>query len=101
MVLPHLEVVHGLIEAIDPGVSKAPEIQLALREGKVLTVTATAEQVDQASHLREVSAMVVMGPTPRLVWIREQSVEVPVPPAEERDAHTLRKWSELLRRLAQ
>ncbi|MBN8472664.1 hypothetical protein JYJ95_39695 [Corallococcus exiguus] len=80
--------------------SKAPEIHLSLREGGALTVTATAEQVETASRLREISAMVVMGPTPRLVWIREQGVEMPVPPAEARDAHALRKWSELLRRLA-
>lgn len=99
--LPHLEVIHGTVEGIDPGVSNTPTIQLAPREGETLTVTATAEQVAQASRLQEVSAMVVMGPTPRLVWIRDQGVEVPVPPAEVRDAHALRKWSELLRRLAQ
>ncbi|WP_147441987.1 hypothetical protein [Corallococcus exercitus] len=64
-------------------------------------MTATAEQVEQASRLKEFSAMVVMGPNPRLLWIREKGVDVPVPPAEERDAHALRKWSELLRRLAQ
>ncbi|RKG56113.1 hypothetical protein D7W82_12165 [Corallococcus sp. CA049B] len=101
MMLPHLEVIHGTVEGIDPGVSNTPTIQLAPREGATLAVTATAEQVEQAAHLREVSAMVVMGPTPRLVWIREQGADVPVPSAEERDAHALRKWSELLRRLAQ
>jgi hypothetical protein len=42
-----------------------------------------------------------MGPEPRLIWIRQKGADVPVPPAEERDAHALRKWSELLRRLAQ
>ncbi|WP_043322422.1 hypothetical protein [Corallococcus coralloides] len=99
--LPHLEVIHGTIEGIDPGVSNAPTIQLAPREGGTLTVTATAEQVAQAAHLREASAMVVMGPTPRLIWIRQQGADVPVPSAEARDAHALRKWSELLRRLAQ
>lgn len=99
--LPHLEVIHGTVEGIDPGVSNTPTIQLVPREGGAVTVTATAEQVAQAAHLREVSAMVVMGPSPRLIWIREQGVEVPMPPAEERDAHALRKWSELLRRLAQ
>ncbi|RKG71084.1 hypothetical protein D7V80_02800 [Corallococcus sp. CA054B] len=99
--LPHLEVIHGTIEGIDPGVSNTPTIQLAQREGGILKVTATAAQVEQASHLREVSAMVVMGPSPRLIWIREKGVDVPVPPAEARDAHALRKWNELLRRLAQ
>lgn len=99
--LPHLEVIHGLIERIDPGVSKAPEIHIALREGGAVNVTATAEQVEQASRLREVSAMVVMGPNPRLIWIRQEGADVPVPSAGERDAHALRKWSELLRRLAQ
>ncbi|GMT97702.1 hypothetical protein KH5H1_18210 [Corallococcus caeni] len=94
--LPHLEVVHGVI-----GVSNTPELRIELRKGGVLTVTATAEQVERASRLREVSAMVAMGPRPRLIWIRQEGVDVPVPPAEERDAHALRKWSELLRRLAQ
>ncbi|WP_223639742.1 hypothetical protein [Corallococcus sp. EGB] len=101
VVLPHLEVVHGIVEGIDPGVSNTPAIQIARPEGGSLTVTVTAQQVEQASRLREVSAMVVMGPKPRLIWIREQGADVPVPPAEERDAHALRKWSELLRRLAQ
>ncbi|MBN9681797.1 MULTISPECIES: hypothetical protein [unclassified Corallococcus] len=99
--LPHLEVIHGTVEGIDPGVSNTPTIQLAPREGGILTLAATAELVAQAAHLREVSAMVVRGPNPRLIWIREQGVDVPVPPAEVRDAHALRKWSELLRRLAQ
>ncbi|NOJ93264.1 hypothetical protein HMI51_10000 [Corallococcus coralloides] len=64
-------------------------------------MTATSEQVEQASRLGEVSAMVVMGPSPRLIWIREKGADVPGPPAEARDAHALRKWNELLRRLAQ
>ncbi|MHA7634666.1 hypothetical protein [Corallococcus sp. M7] len=101
MVLPHLEVVHGVIEGIDPGVLKAPEIHISRREGGTVTVTATAEQVALASGLQEISAMVAMGPKPRLIWIRQQGVDVPVPPAEARDAHALRKWNELLRRLAQ
>ncbi|RKG75318.1 hypothetical protein D7W79_20620 [Corallococcus exercitus] len=88
--------VHGVI-----GGSSPPGLSIELREGGSLTVTATAEQVEQASRLKEFSAMVVMGPNPRLLWIREKGVDVPVPPAEERDAHALRKWSELLRRLAQ
>lgn len=98
--LPHLEVIHGTIEGIDPGVSNTPMIQIVRPEGGSLTVSATAEQVEQASRLGDVSAMVVMGPSPRLVWIREKGVDVPVPHAEERDAHALRKWNELLRRLA-
>ncbi|NOK37861.1 hypothetical protein HMI49_32145 [Corallococcus exercitus] len=99
--LPHLEVVHGMVGRLEPGVSNTPAIQLVRQEGGSLTVTATAEQVEQASRLKEFSAMVVMGTNPRLLWIREKGVDVPVPPAEERDAHALRKWSELLRRLAQ
>ncbi|WP_147445388.1 hypothetical protein [Corallococcus aberystwythensis] len=99
MVLPHVEVVHGTV------VSDTPELCIALREGGSLTVTATAEQVRTASRLREgdqaITAMVVMGPTPRLIWIRQEGADVPVPSAEARDAHALKKWSELLRRLAQ
>ncbi|NNC15680.1 hypothetical protein HRD49_10725 [Corallococcus exiguus] len=99
--LPHLEVIHGIIGELDSGVSNTPAIQIVRPEGGALTVTATAEQVAQASHLREISALVVMGPEPRLIWIRQKGANVPVPSAEERDAHALRKWSELLRRLAQ
>lgn len=95
MALPHLELVHGVV------VSSTPELRIALPDGGVLSVTATAAQVEQSSGLREVSAMVVMGPEPRLIWIRQKGADVPVPSAEERDAHALRKWSELLRRLAQ
>ncbi|MGE6762787.1 hypothetical protein ACQKGO_32550 [Corallococcus interemptor] len=93
--LPHLEVIHGVI------VSSTPELRIERPDGGVLTVAATSEQVAQAAGLREVSAMVVMGPAPRLIWLRQKGAEVPVPPAGERDAHALRKWSELLRRLAQ
>ncbi|RKH72801.1 hypothetical protein D7X55_20505 [Corallococcus sp. AB049A] len=87
--------IHGVI------VSSTPELRIALPDGRDLAVTATAEQVARASGLREVSAMVVMSPSPRLIWIRQKGADVPVPPAGERDAHALRKWSELLRRLAQ
>ncbi|NOK16381.1 hypothetical protein [Corallococcus carmarthensis] len=100
MELPHLEVVHGIIGGLGSG-----ELRIKPLEGGVITVTATAEQVERASRLREgdkaVSAMVTLGPRPRLIWIREQGIDAPIPPAEARDAHALRKWSELLRRLAQ
>ncbi|NPC73410.1 hypothetical protein D7Y27_25645 [Corallococcus sp. AB004] len=99
--LPHLEVVHGAVGGLEPAESNMRAIRIVRPGGGDLTVTATAVQVEQASHLREISAMVVMGPEPRLIWIRQAGADVPVPSAEERDAHTLRKWSELLRRLAQ
>ncbi|NBD09791.1 MULTISPECIES: hypothetical protein [Corallococcus] len=104
-VLPHLEIVRGIIWGLDFAVSNKPAIRIAQLEGGVITVTATAEQVEKASLLREgdkaIAAMVAMGPKPRLIWIRQEGTDAPGLTAEARDAHVLRRWSELLRRLAQ
>jgi hypothetical protein len=96
--LPHLEVIRGTVG--EPDGSATPGVRITRPGGEVLTVAATAEQVARVTG-KAVTAMVVMGPSPRLIWIREEGAEISVPSPEQREEHLLREWSELLRRLAQ
>lgn len=100
---PQLLQLSGVVAGVSFGEPLKSEVRFAPYEGQILTLPATAEQVEQAVALRgqPVKVMALLGDKPRLLWIRHDEVPVPRLTAEQREEHIFRKWEELLRRLAQ
>lgn len=79
-----------------------PEVRVK-GEPTSVTCPASPAQIEQALRLRgeEVEALVLQGPTPRLLWIRKAGEPFNVPSPAERIARMHERWGETLRRLAQ
>ncbi|MGI5860712.1 MAG: hypothetical protein ACOX6T_01495 [Myxococcales bacterium] len=100
---PHLELLPAFVVGVgfEPGKS---EVRLRhCSTGRLVTCSATAEQVEAAIGLRDrpADAMVLAGQKCRLLWLRPSDAQWQPPTADERTELIFDKWGEVLRRLAQ
>jgi hypothetical protein len=98
---PGIVLLRGQVEGVTFGERGEPQVRFAPWQGRLVTASATKEQVKQAVQFQEkAQALFLMGDRPRLLWIRSDVEQLSLLDAQQREDHIFSTWSELLGRLA-
>lgn len=98
---PAMVKLRGKVEAVQFGERGEPRVSFAPWEGRMVTASATKEQVRQAIELQgKAQALFLLGDRPRLLWIRADDAPVSPLAEEEREEYLFKRWGGVLEGLS-
>lgn len=95
--------VEGMVDGVSFGEKTEPSVRFAPWVGKLLTLSATKDQVEEAVRLRGEKVQILVlqvADRPRLLWIRHANEVMPRLSADDRKEHFLTRWDSVLQELA-
>jgi hypothetical protein len=97
---PAVVLLRGLVDGVKFGERSEPVVIFAPWEGRLVSASATREQVREAIDVQgKAQALILMGARPRLLWIRAEGAPMSTLPPERRDDYLVERWGEALKGL--